>query len=631
MPPKLSPEEVANEVFDTVDAMTKKQQVDLLAQALLREFMHRRGYTETLKTFDMECERTKDTISSRMVMRRLLNIPVQGRPSRLQPTYAESARDTEGKSKASKKGKPIPPTLMEEVCSHRLTKREYHLPHPLTPRKDNSDELDLNEDPSDVELEQLQVQVKARQTEIAVAEAHREKGFQLLQAHEEKKKEKKLRKLEGKKAKNKKRKYYSGDGLAEREEGSMDDEDDVFFKSEEPSFFGSKKHKLRKKHSSAGEVEEDTLDSSWPPFAKALSISESPRRQRRSRDGGLGFFAEENNDFQPSPSPRTGASAVGSMWRPPGSDEGPALPKKRSSAGSFLREAPPPVGSGQQNPHHSGRMRKMEASGQLRSSSHDSTSSNSSTASNSAGSSSSWPAPAVGRSLRSQLMEMHNLTDTSPSSSTTTLFSPSPGSSFTASTTTTPAGPATRTNNGGLFRPSSTSATPPAPGAVKFTVSHSTSGNRLYKGAGYNPNASTSIVSSSTYDDCDDDDDGDAVTPDGKAVHRYDRQAKPLQSALATSSSAGAGGLSGARTGGSVAFHTPPSSARAEISSGTKASSFFSSSGGSLFGMGREGQVSPAPTSNSALKKSPSSSLSGVPSPDRKSSRTDRKVTILAD
>lgn len=51
-----------------------EEQVDLLAQALLREFMHKRQYRDTLVMFDEECPRDEHTISSRALMAELMMI-----------------------------------------------------------------------------------------------------------------------------------------------------------------------------------------------------------------------------------------------------------------------------------------------------------------------------------------------------------------------------------------------------------------------------------------------------------------------------------------------------------------------------------------------------------------------------
>lgn len=51
-----------------------EEQVDLLSQALLREFMHKRQFKDTLAMFDEECPRDERTISSRALMTELMYV-----------------------------------------------------------------------------------------------------------------------------------------------------------------------------------------------------------------------------------------------------------------------------------------------------------------------------------------------------------------------------------------------------------------------------------------------------------------------------------------------------------------------------------------------------------------------------
>lgn len=232
--------------YERAASFPKSQQVDLLSQALLREFMHRHGYLDTLKTFDEECARTGDTISSRNVMRQLLNIPVQGRPSRL--GAAEKGKESKKKSSSSSGSKPAPTqfSLMEELCSYRLTKREYHLGRPHDKKKDGSGEEvskdekgdpieSTSEDPSDTELSDLRSQVAEREAAIAVATAKIKKGNRLLQLYEEKKEkrmmEKKQKKRKSQKQKGKEKVNGSDDHEASDEEedasdGTKDDDEE---------------------------------------------------------------------------------------------------------------------------------------------------------------------------------------------------------------------------------------------------------------------------------------------------------------------------------------------------------------------------------------------------------------------
>lgn len=47
------------------DEEEQLERIGELAKALLREFMHKRGYKETLKAFDAECPRGSGTLDSR--------------------------------------------------------------------------------------------------------------------------------------------------------------------------------------------------------------------------------------------------------------------------------------------------------------------------------------------------------------------------------------------------------------------------------------------------------------------------------------------------------------------------------------------------------------------------------------
>ena len=83
--------------------MGEETQVDLLAQALLREYMHRKKFSNTLKTFDEENPRDENTVSSRAVMADLMHLS----PERI---AAMKSRDLE--------------TFMEILCADRVDKHE---------------------------------------------------------------------------------------------------------------------------------------------------------------------------------------------------------------------------------------------------------------------------------------------------------------------------------------------------------------------------------------------------------------------------------------------------------------------------------------------------------------------------
>ncbi|ORC92340.1 uncharacterized protein TM35_000045540 [Trypanosoma theileri] len=65
MPPK-------KELSSSVHQMPHERQVELLSEALLREYMHKRKFAETLRAFDEENPRDSDTISSRALMSDLM-------------------------------------------------------------------------------------------------------------------------------------------------------------------------------------------------------------------------------------------------------------------------------------------------------------------------------------------------------------------------------------------------------------------------------------------------------------------------------------------------------------------------------------------------------------------------------
>ncbi|RNE98111.1 hypothetical protein TraAM80_08955 [Trypanosoma rangeli] len=155
--------------MDTITALSVREQVEALAQALLREFMHRRGYTKTLQMFDRECPRDARTIASRQLMRQLLEIPAHAFPSRLSAP-AEVAVDTDKKDR--KKNKHPPPTYMEELCSYRLQKREVQQrwQQAEEQRRTGAEAVLTVKDPSDAEMEEWRG--AATERERRIAEAH---------------------------------------------------------------------------------------------------------------------------------------------------------------------------------------------------------------------------------------------------------------------------------------------------------------------------------------------------------------------------------------------------------------------------------------------------------------------------
>eukprot|EP00668_Euglena_longa_P046349 GGOE01062034.1.p1 GENE.GGOE01062034.1~~GGOE01062034.1.p1 ORF type:complete len:554 (-),score=207.83 GGOE01062034.1:165-1826(-) len=59
---------------DEEDAEDQLERIEELSKALLREFMHKRGYKETLKAFDAECPRGSGTLDSRQVLKEQLHM-----------------------------------------------------------------------------------------------------------------------------------------------------------------------------------------------------------------------------------------------------------------------------------------------------------------------------------------------------------------------------------------------------------------------------------------------------------------------------------------------------------------------------------------------------------------------------
>ncbi|XQJ25510.1 hypothetical protein NXY56_001448 [Leishmania guyanensis] len=256
-----------------VESLSRHEQVKLLAEALLREYMHRRGLRETLRTFDAENPRDERTISSRALMRQLLNIPVEGRPSRLQLT-------------ASSLAKPQAPTFMEELCSYRLTKRSYRIPDGKQSGKPHCSQEE-EEDPSDVELRALHASADAQRAAKALCEQKQREYEELLAAEEayqqrkEMHKDKKKRKHKGARRHRDKQRVRgdadSSDDGAESESGNSDGSE-----NEEGSALS-----IGFSHTSR----------------KAKSVSSSKCRMPDESSGGA----------------KEAAVAVGAHWQPPGS------------------------------------------------------------------------------------------------------------------------------------------------------------------------------------------------------------------------------------------------------------------------------------------------------------------------
>ncbi|KAG5492620.1 hypothetical protein JKF63_01199 [Porcisia hertigi] len=99
MPPKKRVKDIADA---PVYNMAHEEQVQLLSDALLREYMHRRGFLQTLKAFDHEHPRDEKTISSRALMSDLVAL----KPDDQQRMKGEGIE-----------------TIMEMLCNLRVERR----------------------------------------------------------------------------------------------------------------------------------------------------------------------------------------------------------------------------------------------------------------------------------------------------------------------------------------------------------------------------------------------------------------------------------------------------------------------------------------------------------------------------
>lgn len=97
MPPKKD----SSAALAAILSVSHDEQVDLLSQALLREYMHKKQYSSTLKTFDEENPRDERTISSRALMSELMYVS----PELQQKLKADGIE-----------------TIMEMLCSIRVEK-----------------------------------------------------------------------------------------------------------------------------------------------------------------------------------------------------------------------------------------------------------------------------------------------------------------------------------------------------------------------------------------------------------------------------------------------------------------------------------------------------------------------------
>lgn len=98
------------------------EQVNQLAQALLREYMHRKGYKVTLQKFDEENPRTEATISSRSVMNNAMLMDAINARNKSKPKDIQCG------------------TFMELLCAYRLHKRHITQGEALTDSSDDEED-----------------------------------------------------------------------------------------------------------------------------------------------------------------------------------------------------------------------------------------------------------------------------------------------------------------------------------------------------------------------------------------------------------------------------------------------------------------------------------------------------------
>ncbi|KAF5224510.1 hypothetical protein ECC02_002453 [Trypanosoma cruzi] len=293
--------------MDAITSLTVREQVDALAQALLREFMHRRGYTKTLQKFDCECPRDERTIASRQLMRQLLEIPSHAFPSRLSGeggthntaviiASGEGEANNEEK-KSKKKKKKVAPTYMEELCSYRLQKREVkqRRQHEEEKKGETGEGAETTTiiDPSDAEMEEWRAAAVEKERRIAEA---RERHEQLLRERRERKQQK--REKRKKKQEKKEKKQREGEGsrhhIHEEDEG---DGGDATVNSH-----NSVPHRYGKRRSRLDDVSDSDDDVLLRPMSgKAVAV---PHKSHRN---GSGDSVDEGVD---------GAGARGGLAEP---------------------------------------------------------------------------------------------------------------------------------------------------------------------------------------------------------------------------------------------------------------------------------------------------------------------------
>eukprot|EP01062_Namystynia_karyoxenos_P033296 TRINITY_DN24500_c1_g1_i1.p1 TRINITY_DN24500_c1_g1~~TRINITY_DN24500_c1_g1_i1.p1 ORF type:complete len:733 (+),score=212.54 TRINITY_DN24500_c1_g1_i1:86-2284(+) len=131
---------------------SREEQVEELAQALLREYMHRKGFRDTLAAFDQEQPRTARTIGSRALMGDMMHIQ----------KMQQQAKQSGAKNV----------TIMGMLAESRLQRRDRALASGGATDESDSDDLgDLRaraqrKDPL-VRREQLRAQLQSRQEALA--------------------------------------------------------------------------------------------------------------------------------------------------------------------------------------------------------------------------------------------------------------------------------------------------------------------------------------------------------------------------------------------------------------------------------------------------------------------------------
>eukprot|EP00760_Papus_ankaliazontas_P012805 PhM_4_TR15565/c0_g1_i1/m.98406 len=147
----MSKENAAKAAAAAAAALSAPERVEELAQALLREFMHKKKYYKTLQQFDTEKPRTEKTIGSRSVMNDLMALT----SVRERLTHSD---DCEVDVKAA--------TIMEVLCAQRLGKRS--LAHEIEQILDEQAKEAFLEEVSDssVELARLEDEVKKKKKKL---------------------------------------------------------------------------------------------------------------------------------------------------------------------------------------------------------------------------------------------------------------------------------------------------------------------------------------------------------------------------------------------------------------------------------------------------------------------------------